>query len=93
LAESFFVVSDAMFFDESEKVGGRETGESGFSEMRIRGEKVFRRAVNVGEIAPATAGDKDFFADAVGMFEDGDAAAAFAGFDGAKKASGASAEN
>ena len=61
--------------------------------MGIGGEEVIRGGVNVGEIAAATAGDEDFFADAVGVFKDGDAAAAVAGFDGTKEAGGASAED
>jgi hypothetical protein len=69
LAERFFVVGDAMFLDENEKIVGRETGESGFGEVWVSGEEIFWRGVNVGEIATATAGDKDFFADAVGMFD------------------------
>jgi len=93
LAESFFVPGDAMFSDESKKIIGRETGEGGFGKVGIGGEEIFRCCVNVGEIAAAAAGDEDFFADAVGMFEDGDAAAAFAGFDGAEEAGGAGAQD
>ena len=93
LAKSFLVVSDAMSFDESEKISRRETGEGGFGEVRIGGDEVFRGGVNVGEIATAPAGDEDFLANAVGVFEYGDAATAFTRFDGAKKSCGASAEN
>jgi len=69
LAEHFFVVGDAMFLNENEKIVGRETGESGFDKVGVCGEEIFGRGVNVGEIAAATAGDKDFFADAVSMFD------------------------
>src|SRR5207248_8255032 len=48
---------------------------------------------NVGEIAAATAGDQNFLADAVGVLEDGDTPAAFAGFNGAEKSGGTGAEN
>ncbi len=51
--------------------------------MRIRRDEIFRRAMNVGEVAASSAGDEDFFADAVGVIEKGDAASALAGFDGA----------
>jgi hypothetical protein len=87
------VPGDAMFIDESEKVVGGETGESGFGEVGIGGEEILRRGMSVGEIAPASAGDEDFLANAVGMLEDGDAAAALACLDGAKEAGGTGAEN
>ena len=51
--------------------------------MRIGGEEVFYAAVEIGEVAAATAGDQNFLPQAVGMFEHRDAAAAFASFDGA----------
>ncbi len=49
--------------------------------------------MQVGEITAASAGDEDFFADAFGVFEEGDAAAAIASFDGAHKAGGASTQD
>jgi hypothetical protein len=39
--------------------------------------------MNVGEVAATSAGDEDFFADAVGVLEYGNAASALAGFDDA----------
>jgi len=51
--------------------------------MRIGREKAVGRAMDVGEVAASAAGDEDFFADAVGVIEKGDAASALAGFDGA----------
>ena len=93
LAERFFVIGDAMFLDESEKIVGSETGEGGFCEMRIGGEEIFGSGVNVGEVAAASAGNEDFFADAIGVFEERDAAATFASLEGAKETGGASAKN
>ena len=61
--------------------------------MRVSGNKIFGRTVNIGEVAAATAGDQDFFADAIGVFKNSDAATAFACFDGAHQASGTRAEN
>jgi hypothetical protein len=49
--------------------------------------------VPIREIAAAAAGDEDFLAAALGTFEDGDATAAFAGFDSAHQAGGASADH
>ena len=85
--------ADAMFIDESKKIVGRKAGKGGFGEVGIGGDKVFRGGVNVREIAAATAGDEDFFANAVRVFEDGHATAALAGLNGAKKACGACAKN
>jgi hypothetical protein len=59
----------------------------------IGGKEVFRRGMNVCEIAAAAAGDEDFLANAVGMFDYCDAAAALACLDGAEEAGGAGAEN
>ena len=84
---------DAVFLDQGNEIRWGVTGQGGFGEVGIGGEEIFGCGVNVGEIATTTAGDEDFFANAVGMFEDRDAAAAFASFDGAEKAGGASAED
>src|ERR1700756_1026148 len=61
--------------------------------MRVGGKEVFRLAMKVGEIAAAATGDEDFLADAVRMFEDSDAAAAFSGFDGAQQSRRAATKN
>jgi len=93
LAERFLVIGDAMFVDESEKIVGSETGEGGFCEMRIGGDEIFGSGVKVGEVAAASAGNEDFFADAVGVFEERDATAASAGLEGAEETGGTSAED
>ena len=93
LAKGFFAVSDAVFLDQGEKIVRRETGESGFGEVGIRGKEILRRAMNVGEIASASAGDEDLFPDALGVFKDGDAAATLGGLDRAKEAGRASTED
>ena len=72
-----------MFFDERDEVIGRVAGQRGLCEVRIRGDEIFGRAMNVGEIAASAARDEDFLADAVGVFKDGDAASALTGFGGA----------
>ena len=48
--------------------------------MRISGKIVFRTGMPVGEVAPATAGNPDFFSQLSRMIEQYDAAASFAGF-------------
>jgi hypothetical protein len=49
--------------------------------------------VEVGEIAASAAGDEDFFAETVGVVEEGDAAVVASGFDGAHQACCAAAED
>ncbi len=93
LAEGLFVIGNSMRFDETDEIGGRVAGERGFAEMGIGGEEVFGAAMEVGEVAAASAGDEDFLAGAFGVIEHGEAAPALAGFDGAHQAGGAGAEN
>jgi hypothetical protein len=87
------VIGDAVLFNQGDEIGGRVACQGGFCEVWIRGKKIFRTAMNVGEVAAAAAGDENLFAQAVGALEDGDAASTFAGFDGAHKAGGASAKD
>ena len=82
-----------MFFDQGDEIGGRVTRKRGFGEVRVGGKEVFRLAMKVGEIAAAAARDEDFLADAVGVFDDGDATSAFASFASTEEARGTSAEN
>jgi len=82
-----------MLFNERDEIGRGEARESRFGEVRIGREEIVGRAMNVGEIAATSSGDKDFLAEAVGALQDGDAAAALPGFNGAEKTSGAGAEN
>ena len=93
LAQSFLVIRDVVLFDQGNEIRGRVAGECRLGEVRIRGKEVFRTAVKVGEVAASAAGDQNFFAQAVGVFEHRDAAAALAGFDGAHQAGCAAAEN
>jgi hypothetical protein len=93
LAQRFFVVRDAMLLDESDEIRGSVTRQGGLREVLVRGDEVLRLAMEVGEIAAASAGDKDFFAYAIGALQHGDAPAALARFDGAEEAGRAGAEN
>jgi hypothetical protein len=49
--------------------------------------------MQVGKVAAPAAGDEYLFADALGLLQHGDAASAFAGFNGAHKARCPGAEN
>lgn len=93
LAQCFFVIRNAMLLDESDEVRRRVAGQRGFREVFVGAEKILGAGVDVREIASAATGDEYFFADAVGAFEDGDAAAALAGFGGAEKSCGSCAED
>jgi hypothetical protein len=93
LAESFFVVRNGMAFDEGDEIRGGVARQRRFGEMGIGGDKIFRAAMKISEIAAASAGDEDFLADARGALEYRDAAAALAGFNGAQQAGGSGTEN
>ena len=82
-----------MLFDQRDEIGGRVAGQRRLGEMRIGGEEILGLAVEVGEIAAAAAGDENFLAQPVGVFEDRDAASALARFDGAHQAGCAATEN
>jgi hypothetical protein len=61
--------------------------------MRIRGDEVVRRAINIGEVTTPAARDQDFLPSALGTFEHSHATAAFAGLDRAHEASRTRSEN
>ena len=93
LPKRFFVIGDFVFFDEGDEIGGSVAREGGFGEVGILREEVFRLAMEIGEVAAAAPGDKDFFADFFGVFEEEDTAVTLAGFDGAEEAGGAGTED
>ena len=57
LAKSFLMIGNAVFFHQGDEVGGRESRQRGFREVRIRGNKIFRAAMKIREIAAASSGD------------------------------------
>ena len=82
-----------MFFDQSDEIRWRVPGQRGFGKVRVRGDEVFRLAIKIREIAPAAAGNQDFFAGTIGALKHRNAAPAFAGLDRAEKSCGARAKN
>ena len=62
LAEGLLVPGDAVALDKLDEVMRRVEGECGLGEMRIGRKKAVRRAVDIGEIAPASAGDENLAA-------------------------------
>lgn len=93
LSQGLLVIGDAMLLDQGDEVRGRIAGERGPGEVRIGGEKVFRRAVEIGEVAAASAGDEDLLADALRVVQHRDAAAPLRGHHRAHQARGACAEH
>jgi hypothetical protein len=69
LSEGLFVIANAVLLDHGDDVCWYEAGQRGFYEVRVFREKVFRAAVDVGEVASAASGDQDLFADAFRVFQ------------------------
>ena len=82
-----------MRFHQGDKIRGSITRQRGLGEIRVGREKIFGCAVDIGEIAAASTGNEDFFANAIRVLEDGDAAPTFAGFDGTEETGGAGPED
>src|SRR5438270_1640570 len=93
LAEGLFMPGDAVLLDKAEEIVRSVACEGGFREVRVGGEEAFRAGVEVGEVAPASAGDEDLFAGAVCVIEYEHATASPAGVDGAEETGGSCAED
>ncbi len=93
LTQSFFVIGDAVLFDQRDEIGWGVARQGRLGKMRIGGNEILGLAVEVGEIAPPAARNQDFLAQSVGALEHGDTAAALAGFDGAHQAGRAATED
>jgi len=74
LAECLFVIGDVVFLDEFNEMARRVERERGLGEVWVGGKKAARLAVNVGEVAAASAGDEDFTAGQAAVIEKGYAA-------------------
>jgi hypothetical protein len=66
------VVRNAIPLDHFEEIGRRIPGECGFMKVRVGTDEVIRCYVQIGEIAPTSAGDEDLSPDFAVMFEDRD---------------------
>jgi hypothetical protein len=82
-----------VLLDHGDDVCWCETGKRGFCEVRVFGEKIFRAAVDVGEVASAAPGDQDLLADTFCVVEQHHAPTASACFNCAHHASGARAQD
>src|SRR5713226_6478858 len=88
LPERFFVIGNAMLFDQRDEIRGRVAGQRGFREVFVGGNEIFRLAMNVGEITAPSAGDENLLPYSIGMLEHGDTPSAFAGLNRAEEAGG-----
>jgi hypothetical protein len=93
LAEGLFVVGDVVFADEFEEVLRSVERQRGFGEVGIGGEEAAGLAVDVGEVAAASAGDEDFASWQAAVVEQGDTASALACDGGAHEAGGSGTED
>ncbi len=82
-----------MLFDQSHEVGRSVARKRRLGEMRIRGKKILRAGVQIGEIAAAAAGDQDLLPDSIRAFEHQHTASALAGFDGTHQPGSTASEN
>src|SRR5207302_2951890 len=82
-----------MLFNQSNEICRGVSRERRFGEVRISGDKIFRLTMKVGEVAAATAGNQNLFADAPGAFEHSHALAPLPCLDGAHEPSRTAAEN
>ena len=82
-----------MFRNQREKILRRVTGQRGLAKMWIRGNEVFRSAMNIGKVAAAAAGDENLLSDFVRVVQHGYPFTVLSGLDGAHQACCAGAEN
>jgi len=87
------VIGDAMFFNESDEIWRSKAREGRLGKVRIGREEIVGRAMNVGEIASASAGNQDFLAETVGALQHSYAASALPCYHAAEKAGGPATEN
>ena len=69
LAESLFVVGDAVPLDERDEIRRLVTRQRRSAKSRLPGKVILRPGVQVREVAASTPGDQDFLADAFRPFE------------------------
>src|ERR1700674_2590471 len=87
------MVRNAVPFNECDEIRGRIARQRGLGKMGIRGEEIFGLAVQVSEIAAATARDENLFPQTVTVFQTRDAPSALACLNGAHQARRAATEN
>ncbi len=92
LAAMFFVVADTVLFHQRDEVGRGIARQCTLAEVRILGQEVGRRGVDVGEVAAAAARDTDFLGQLAGVVDQHHALAALGRRGRAHHAGGARAD-
>ena len=72
LAELLFVVGNAVRLDERDKVRRRVARQGRATEIRLLGDVIVRRGVEVGEVAASAARNENLLADALGPLQHSD---------------------
>ncbi len=93
LSQFLLVISNAVLRDQRNEIRRRVACQRRLAEVRIGGKKILRAAMQIGEVAAPAAGDQDLLADAIGVLEHGNSAAALARLDGAHQAGSAAAQD
>ena len=93
LTKGLFMPRNLVPLDKREKICGGITGQRGFGEVRVRGMEVRRSGVDVGEVGPAAAGNKNLLTDSIRVVEQKNAASTPGRFARAKKPGRACAED
>ena len=93
LAEGFFVVGDAVAFDQLDKVPLAVLRQRRAHKVRVGGQIALGVDVEIGEVAAAAARDADFFGQFVAVVQHQHAPAALPGHAGAHQAGGAGAHH
>jgi hypothetical protein len=87
------VKGNPVLFDQLDKILLRVTAERRDAELRIGGKKPGGFHMEIGKIAPPAAGQQDFLAHPVGVFDHQYPAAALPGSHGTHQTGGATADN
>jgi hypothetical protein len=93
LPKGLLVVRDLMPLDQGGEILWSVTSQRGLGEVRIRGQKVFRLAMYVGEITAAATGDEYFPAGPGRALENGNSALSAAGLDRTHQTGGTATED
>ncbi len=93
LPPCFFMIADAVFFNEVNEVGWREPAQCRFAEVGIVGQVMFRPHGPVREVTASPAGDQDFFPGLSGMLQKQYGTPALSGSQGAHESGRARADD
>ena len=93
LAQLLFVVGDAVFFHEGNKIRWRVTSKSRLTKMRVCGNEILGAGICVSEITSTATRDRNLFADAFRVFDYRYLSTPLARFDGAEKSGSAPAND